>query len=252
MLPHLLIRLPAAWRPPALLLATWRRWRTMLAACLVSVVCLASVDAARAELVMAILLYTPPILALMVMGGVFAHWRRASVWTTIAQRAGAGLADGWRLLALAAALYLVLLLPIVGLALRRMPIPSPAAGVLHPVERAAVFVSAWGIISFLTVATVAVLARRGVAGLMICWMAVPAVLAFAGPAMGLEKEVTESLAYLAPPFHAAARLHDVLMGESADLTRRVVIHLLTFPILCAGLITLGLQRLVDAPTEVDP
>lgn len=249
MLPRLLIRLPATWRAPALLLATWRRWRAMFAACLVSVALLASADVGRAELTMAILLYAPPILALMVMGGAFVHWRRASVWVTIAQRAGVGLADGWRLLGLAAVLYLALLLPIAGLALRSMP--TPTVDVPHAVERAAVFVSAWGIISFLTVATVAVLARRGVAGLMICWMAVPAVLAFAGPALGLAKEVTESLAYLAPPFHAAARLHEVMMGEGADLTRRVITHLLTFPILCAGLITLGLQRLMDAPAEVD-
>jgi hypothetical protein len=250
MLVTLLLALPAPWRPPALLLATWRRWRTVLTATLLSVVVIGTVEIERAELTMAILLYAPPILALLVMAGVFTHWRRPSVWTTIAQRRGAGLADGWRLLVLCAGLYLALLLPIALLALWTMPTlandPTPA------VQRAAIFVSAWGIVSFLTVATIAVLARRGVAGLTIAWMAVPAMLAVAGPALGMSQEILEMLALVAPPFHAAARLHEVLGGGGADLAERVLTHLVSFPILCAGLIALGLQRVLVAPVEVDP
>jgi hypothetical protein len=250
MLATLLVRLPAPWRPPALLLATWRRWRPVLTATLLSIVVVGAVEIERAELTMAILLYAPPVLALSVMGGVFAHWRRPSVWTTIMQRRGAGLADGWRLLVLSAAVYAASLLPIVLLALWSMPTVSGDA--TPAVQRAAVFVSAWSIVSFLTVATIAVHARRGVAGLTIAWMAVPAMLAVAGPALGVSKELTETLAFLAPPFHAAARLHDVLMGGGTDLTERVLTHLVSFPVLCAGLITLGLQRLLVAPSEVDP
>ncbi|MEY4608043.1 MAG: hypothetical protein RL625_260 [Gemmatimonadota bacterium] len=250
MLVTLLLALPAPWRPPALLLATWRRWHAVLGATLVSLLAIGTLTIERAELTMAILLYAPPILALLVMAGVFAHWRRPSVWTTIAQRRGAGIADGWRLLVLCAGLYLALLLPIALLALCTMPTvandPTPA------LQRAAVFASAWSIVSFLTVATIAVLARRGVAGLTIAWMAVPAMLALAGPALGLSREILERLALLAPPFHAAARLHEVLMAGPTDLTARVLTHLLTFPILCAGLITFGLRRLIAEPATVDP
>lgn len=250
MLPALLVRLPTPWRVPALLLATWRPWRSVLLASLVSAMAIGTLTIRRAELSMAIVLYAPPILALLVMGGVFAHWRRPSVWTTIAQRRGAGRGDGWRLLLLCAGLYLVLLTPILLLALGSIPTapgdPTPA------VRRAAVFGAVWTLVSFLTVATVAVHLRRGVAGVMIIWMAVPAILALAGPALGLPKEVTESLAYLAPPFHAAARLHEVITGGDVELRRRVLTHLLTFPLLCTGLITLGLQRLVAAPDAADP
>lgn len=246
----LLFRFPARWRPPALLLISWRRWRPVLAGVALTTIGIGVVGTGRAELIMAVLLYAPPIVALVVMGGAFAHWRRPSVWPTIAQRRAAGLDDGWRLLTLAAALYLVALLPIAGTALATLA--SAQGDVARALGRATTFAISWGGISFLTVATIAVGVRRGVAGLTIAWMAVPAMLVLVGPALDLPTEVTESLAYLAPPFHAAARLHEVMMGESADLTRRVVTHLLTFPILCAGLITLGLQRLVDAPTEVDP
>ena len=130
-------------------------------------------------------------------------------------------------------------------------VPTSGADPSLVVERAAVFVAAWGAVSFLTVATVSVFARRGVAGLVIVWMVSPAVLAVAGPALGISKAWLETLAFLAPPFHATARLHDVWSGARSDLTERVLIHLLTFPILCLGLIRLGLQRVVTAPAEAE-
>lgn len=248
--PSLLFRFPARWRPAALLLISWRRWRPVVSGAALAAIAVGAAGADRAELTMAVLLYAPPIVALVVLGGAIGHWRRSSVWTTIAQRRAAGIGDGWRLLALAAALYLVILLPIAGTALATLA--SAQGGAERALGRATIFALAWGGISYLAVATVALGVRRGVAGITIAWMAVPGMLAVVGPAIDLPKELTESLAYLAPPFHAAARLHDVLMGDGADLTRRVVTHLLSFPILCAGLITLGLQRLVYAPTEVDP
>ena len=245
--PSLLFRIPAAWRAPALLLLSWRRWPPVLTGATLATISVGALGRGRTELIMAVLLYAPPIVALVVLGGAIAHWRRPSVWTTIAHRRAAGLGDAWRLLALAAALYLLLLLPVAGTALATLA--SAPGGAEHALGRATIFVLAWSGISFLTVATVAVGVRRGVAGLTIVWMAAPGMLAVVGPALDLPKEVTEACAYLAPPFHASARLHDVVMGESAQLTRRVVTHLLTFPILCAGLITLGLRRLVDAPSE---
>lgn len=243
-------RLPSMWRAPALLLVSWRRWRPVLAGTALTTLAVGVVGRGRGELIMAVLLYAPPIAALVVLGGAFAHWRRPSVWTTIAQRRAAGIADGFRLLVLAALLYLGVLLPIAGTALATLAVT--AGGPERALDRAALFAVAWGGISFLTVATVAVGVRRGVAGITIAWMVLPAILAVVGPALDLAKEVTESLAYLAPPVHAATRLHEVLSGERVDLTRRVVTHLATFPLLCAGLLTLGLQRLLRAPTEVDP
>lgn len=249
MLASLLVRLPAPWRAPALVLATWRRWRTVLMTALLGLVTIGSVEIRRPELTMSLLLYLPPLLGLLVMAGVFSHWRRPSVWTTVAQRRGAGVADGWRLLVLAAALYLIVLGPFALLALWTMPTSGADPSLVE--ERAAVFVATWGAVSFLTVATVSVFARRGVAGLVIVWMVSPAVLAVAGPALGISKAWLETLAFLAPPFHATARLHDVWSGARSDLTERVLIHLLTFPILCLGLIRLGLQRVVTAPAEAE-
>ncbi|MGA1418144.1 MAG: hypothetical protein ACO327_07040 [Gemmatimonadaceae bacterium] len=246
----LVTRLPFVWRAPALLLLSWRRWRPVLGGTALSTLGVGAVGPGRAELVMAVLLYAPPIAALVVLGGVFAHWRRPSVWTTIAQRRAAGTGDGWRLLLLAVLLYLGVLLPIAGTALATLA--AAHGGPERALDRAALFAVVWSGISFLTVATVAVGVRRGVAGITIGWMMVPAILAVLGPALDLAKAVTESLAYLAPPFHAATRLHEVLSGERVDLTRRVVTHLATFPLLCAGLLAMGLQRLLRAPAAVDP
>lgn len=236
---------PVRWRPALLLLAASRGWRAPLVfwALGVPIVALAARD--RADLGMSVLLFVPPLSALALFGALYPQARRPAVWTTLFARAGSGCADLWRASAATTVLYAFVtgslgVATFLGL---RAGMPLDAEDVARIVSFAIVWAVLCGLAAMVVTATV----RRGAAGVLVLWLAMPAFLRM----LPIAEPARRTLEAMAPPLEAAVRLHAAWAGQLPDLAPWFAWQLLGFIAFAVTVLWHRVRRIAQAPDAVE-
>jgi len=233
------------WRPAALLLLASRDWRVPLLAWGAAIPLAALAARGRTDFGMTVLLVTPPLTALTIVGALFAQVRRPAVWGTMFSRAGSGPSDLWRASGLAGSVYVgvtatVGTATVLGL---RAAAPLDAGDV----ARIVTFAAAWTTVCALAATVVAATVRRGATGVLLLWMALPALLR----ALGVGEDVRRVLEVLAPPLEASVRLHAAWRGELPDLAPWFALQLAGFLAIGIALLGVRYRRIAQAPDAVE-
>ena len=236
--------LSSEWRGPALVLVTWREWRPLIGAVLAVAVVAAIVARAQLSVGMAVVMYAPPVVAIATFGGVVAHARRPSVWTVLFQRPGAPPAVLARLMVLSAAPFavaIVVLFAAVALGVYAGDVVTPGIW-----RQFASFGVAWTLVSFAAVAVVSASGARGVAGITVLWMLIPALVRIAARSLTIPEALRWMLEFLSPPFDASVGWLAALSAADSELTMRFLAQLVTFPTLCVCLLIWRFRRMARA------
>ena len=237
--------LTVRWRPAALLLVASRDWRLPLLAWGAAVPLAALAARGRTDFGMTVLLFMPPLAALTIVGGLFAQVRRPAVWGTVFSRAGAGPGDLWRASGLAAAVYAGVTVTVGAATVLGLRTAAPLdAGDL---ARILTFASAWATVCAIAATVVAATVRQGATGVLLLWMALPALLR----ALGIGEDVRRVLEVLAPPLEACVRLHAAWRGDLPDLAPWFALQLAGFVSVAIALLGVRYRRIAQAPDAVE-
>lgn len=230
----LLTRLPIRWRAPWLVVVRGRSWRGIVAT--VGAVAIAAVVISRTQVGFAkvVMFYGPPLLALTIFGGIFQHVARGAVWTTLLQRPVAATAELLRITALCAAIYLLA----AGILLGSAFVGLASGSLLSSTGMPDLVVASglWMIVVLCAVIAVSTFATQGAAGIAIAWLMAPVILTLIAPSIELGDIARHNLEFLLPPFDAVFGYSDVLRGKRPEVAVRYTAHLITFPLLCAGIV----------------
>ncbi len=230
----LLTRLPIRWRAPWLVVVRGRSWRGIVAT--VGAVAIATVVISRTQdgFAKVVIFYGPPLLALTVFGGLFQRIARGAVWTMLLQRPVAATAELLRITALCAVIYLLA----AGIVLGSTFVGLANGDLLSPAGTHALLVASvlWMIVVLCAVIAVSTFATQGAAGIAIAWLMAPVILVLLAQSIELGDIVRHTLEFLLPPLDAVFGYSEVLRGKRPEDAMRYTAQLITFPLLCAGIV----------------
>lgn len=229
-------RLPVAWRPAATIAVpqAMRAWGVALIVATVGAVLAGWSRSATVGLLFE--LYGIPLTVVIASRGVVANIRTSPKWELVMQRPVDGKTFVWQLYAITIAAALI------GSAVCAVPVFAAHFSAL-PGTALLEFSAVWSFEIGVALVAVSTVAASNDGELTLAWAVLPVVVRLLAQQAAAAKPVVDVLLFLLPPVDGAFGFLQIQLGARATMDTQYWVQLLTFPLLCTGIVFLGAARL---------